>query len=118
MKPSGVNNLQNHDALKFKLYCGNESKQDLKPGSTVGYSLLIDGNDYYLLKLFLFEKYFFLVKNRNSNNNYTVFSTKGSENGTFRNPVGWAELPSNNSANIEIFIPILGSPIRMNLFPV
>jgi hypothetical protein len=83
----------------------------------VGYSLLIEGNQYYLMRLFLFDKYFFIVKKPNSNGEYTVYGSKLPNEPVFKNPLGTATLRPDFKSYLEVDIPLLGSPLFMSLFP-
>ncbi len=110
--------MKKQNALKFNLVSSYQEGDKMLEGKPVGYSLLIDGNQYYLMKLFLFDKYFFIVKNRNSDSDYTIYGTKFPNESIFKNPIGSAYLMAESNSYIEVSIPLLGSPIYMNLFPV
>jgi hypothetical protein len=109
--------MKRQNALKFNLVSGRQESGNIVEDKGVGYALLIEGNEYYLMKLFLFDKYFFIVKNANSPKTYTVFGTKFPNEPLFKNPIGSAELIDENSSHIEVSIPLLGGPFYMSLYP-
>lgn len=109
--------MQNQ-ALKFEVVTAKKVSEKLADQTSAGYSLLIDGNNYYLLKLFLFEKYFFIVKNQSQQKqDYTVYSSKYPNEPKFLNPVGTARLRPEMKDHLEIQIPLIGSSLFMSLYP-
>ncbi len=108
--------MQNQ-ALKFEVITAKKVTDKLVDPTAAGYSLLIDGNQYYLLKLFLFEKYFFIVKNQSGQQDYTVYSSKFPNEAKFLNPVGSARLRPELKGHLEIHIPLIGPSLFMSLYP-
>lgn len=109
--------MKKKSAMKFEVMTGDLLAEKVVNQQSVGYSLLIDGNQYYVMRLFLFEKYFFIVKDKNSINEYTVFGSKLPNEPVFKNALGKATLRSEAKSYLEVDIPLLGSPIYMSLFP-
>ncbi len=110
--------MKKHDALKFDVVTGDPSGEKLSQETPAGYSLLIEGNQYYVMRLYLFEKYFFVVKNSGPKDEYTVYGSKLPKDAVFKNPLGTAVLRPDFKFFLEIDIPLLGRPLYMNLFPV
>ncbi len=109
--------MKHQNALKFNLVSGQQESGNIVEGKRVGYTLLIDGNQYYLMKLFLFDKYFFIVKDSESTKTYTVYGSKFPNEPVFKNAVGSAELIEETNSHIEVSIPLLGGPFYMSLYP-
>lgn len=109
--------MQNQ-ALKFEVVTAKKISEKLIDQTSAGYSLLIEGNNYYLLKLYLFEKYFFIVKNQSQpKQEYTVYSSKYPNQSKFLNPIGTARLRPELNDYLEIQIPLIDSSLFMSLYP-
>lgn len=109
--------MKKQNAIKFNMVTGNLNADKIHDEQTVGYSLLIEGNQYYLMRLFLFEKYFFIVKNSKAVNSYTVYGSKLPNEPVFKNALGTATLRPDCKSYLEVDIPLLGSLLYMSLFP-
>ncbi len=108
--------MQNQ-ATKHTVVVARKVGTDLVDPKVVGYSLLIEGNDYYLLRLFQWDDYYFVVKNRNSPNTYTIFASKQPNAPIFKCPVGQAKLHPDLKSYLEINFHLLGTSMFMDLFP-
>lgn len=85
-----------------------------------GYSLRFDGTNYYVLKLWIQqEKTYYINKNDENSEYYTVFSKKvigADESVRFLNPIGFARgMP--NKTHLEIVLPDFPRRYYMSLFP-
>ena len=114
-----IGGVLNYKASKFSLVTGerNNSNQ-IKHQQNVGYTLKIEGNDYYLVKIFFFDKYFFLVKDDSNAITYTIYSRHDENKNIFKHPVGRARIDKNLKSYIELYFPVLNQIFYMNLFPV
>ncbi len=109
--------MKDNNALKFDVVTGVPSGEKLSSEMPAGYSLLIEGNRYYVMRLHLFKNYFFVVKNQGPEDEYTVYRSKLPEKSVFKNPIGTATLRQDFKFYLEIDIPLLGCPVYMSLFP-
>jgi hypothetical protein len=85
-----------------------------------GYALHFDGTDYYVLKLwFQQERTYYISKNNEESDYYTVYSKKVQEAGDsvrFQNPIGFARgIPQKT--HLEVVLPDFPKHYYMSLFP-
>lgn len=108
----------NNKADKFSLVTGERTNlNQIKHQQKVGYTLKVENNDYYLVKLFFFDKYFFLVKDETNSISYTIFSKHDMDRKKFKFPIGRARIDKNLKSYIELYFPVLNQVFYMNLFP-
>jgi hypothetical protein len=105
---------------KFDVVIGTKSDNRLLTTKEVGYSLSFEGTNYYVLKLWVWAREtYYLVRNRDSDTRYTVFTKKidGEATPRFQNPVGFAWVPENLRTHLEIRFNIPSMHVYMSLFP-
>lgn len=108
------------NGTKYELVVGRKSNKQLANTLAAGQCFLNEGESHYTLKLMMFPgQTYFLVKNRNSPDRYTVFSKVIREEGTvrFQNPVGSGRLSEDLSTHMEIYFPVLRAQMFMSLYP-
>lgn len=105
---------------KFELFIGKEVQGKLEASKCVGSSLFQENEKHYTLRLMALPGItYYLVKNFESKDKYTLFARRQKdENGLrFSAPVGMARLKPELSSYLEIYIPVFKSKIYMSLFP-
>jgi len=88
----------------------------------VGFAVQFAGESHYVIRFLMFPSNpYFLIKNRDSQTDYTVFAKLVKEPAggpiRFQNPVGSGRLLSDLKSHLEIRFPLLGTHVFMNLFP-
>ncbi|MGK5085328.1 hypothetical protein WDW37_18740 [Bdellovibrionota bacterium FG-1] len=107
----------------YDLLLGKMINGELVNPLRAGYALSHEGESHYVLKLSMFpHQRYYLVKNRDSPSQYTVFSRRvvdptAREGARFQNPVGSGRLNAELKSYLEIRFPLLFGSIFMNLFP-
>jgi hypothetical protein len=108
---------------QYHLVIGKVVDGELVNPARAGSALSYEGESHYVLKLSMFpyQKYY-LVKNKDSTTQYTVFSRRvvdaaAREGARFQNPVGSGRLSPEIKSYMEIRFPLLFGSIFMNLFP-
>lgn len=105
---------------KHDVILGRKEASGLSNVKIAGFAKLNDGEAYYTLKLMMFpEQTYFIVKNKNSHDRYTVFSKKieDGDQVVFRHPVGSGQLSLEAQSYLEIYFPLTRSQVFMNLYP-
>lgn len=88
-----------------------------------GSATLYEGETHYVLRLYMFPRQtYYLVRNRNSDSQYTIFGHRvfdpKSESGVrFQNPVGSGRLGDSTENVLEIRLPLLARSLFMDLYP-
>lgn len=87
---------------------------------TAGYAYLPVGSDIYEVKLMMFPRHtYFLKQNRDSIHRYTVYSKRVWENSQTKlsSPIGFGSLSRDCQNFIEIYFPLLGRVLFLDLYP-
>lgn len=87
---------------------------------TAGYAYLPVGSDVYEVKLMMFPRHtYFLKQNRDSIHRYTVYSKRVWENSQTKlsSPIGFGSLSRDCQNFIEIYFPLLGRVLFLDLYP-
>lgn len=106
---------------KHEIFAGFKKEGSIDAKLLVGAAFKDNGTTYYKIRLMMFPGYtYYLVKNRDSADRYTVYSRSKSENNQtkFLNPVGSATLDSKLQSYLEIKFPLLRASMFMSLYPV
>ncbi|MCM0604503.1 MAG: hypothetical protein KA715_00260 [Xanthomonadaceae bacterium] len=103
---------------KYNILTGHLVGGSLQNPMHAGVAIHYEGDSYYLVRLNLFPRtWFYLSKNQESQNSYTVFTKKLEDCGSgvrLQNPVGKATL---HQYHIEISIPLLSKNLFLEIFP-
>lgn len=105
---------------KHEIFAGFKKEGNIEAKLLVGAAFKDDGITYYKIRLMMFPGYtYYLVKNHDSANRYTVYSRSRNENNQikFLNPVGSAALDSKLQSYLEIKFPLLRASMFMSLYP-
>lgn len=108
-----------NQADKHEIFTGFKKEGVIEAKLLVGAAFKDDGLSYYKIRLMMFPGYtYYLVKNRDSVDRYTVYSRLKNENGhqKFMNPVGSAGLDSKLQSYLEIKFPLLRASMFMSLY--
>lgn len=85
-----------------------------------GHALFFEGTNYYVLKLwFQPERIYFISRNGDSGDSYTIYGRKNddrSDQVSFQNPIGYAR-GMQDKTHLEIVLPDLPKRYYMSLFP-
>ena len=106
---------------KHEIFVGFKKENIIEAKLLVGAAFKDTGTTYYKIRLMMFPGYtYYLVKNRDSADRYTVYSRAITENNQmkFLNPVGSANLDSKLQSYLEVRFPILRASMFMSLYPV
>lgn len=107
-------------ADKHEIFAGFKKEGNIEAKLLVGAAFKDNGDTYYKIRLMMFPGYtYYLVKNRDSADRYTVYSRSKNENNQlkFLNPVGSADLDSKLQSYLEIRFPLLRATMFMSLYP-
>jgi hypothetical protein len=115
-----MNSPQN--LTKYNIYIGEKREGFLLNQKIAGFSLLFEGNNYYVMRLMMLpHTWYYLMKNRDSQANYTVYAKciRGPDGDVikFQDPVGSAELIDDLKTHLELKFPLFATSVFMNLFP-
>jgi hypothetical protein len=105
---------------KYDIVIGRRVEDKLLNTLTTGLSFLNEGEEFYSIKLMMFPgQTYYLAKNRNSPDRYTIFAKLLKDEGTtrFQNPVGSGRLNQDLPSHMELYFPVLRSQMYMCLFP-
>jgi len=105
---------------KHEIVIGRKQENELTNVLTSGQAFLREGDAFYTVKLMMFPgQTYYLVKNRESHDRYTVFAkqVKSDDAIKFQNPVGSGRLSQELSSYLEIYFPVIRSQMFMCLFP-
>jgi hypothetical protein len=104
----------------YEIVTGSVNKGDLEYTHSVGQAKLYEGNSYYVLKLAMYrEPSYFLVKNKGSLNEYTIYSKAKRDEGEtrFRDVVGYGRLRGDIKSYLELRFHLFNKSLFMSLFP-
>lgn len=106
--------VSKHNVVWAKNIDGKLSRQ-----VRAGDAFLHEDDDYYVLKLALFPFSYFIRKNKESDNQYTVFAKRVFHDDAARlqDPIGRARLCNDIKTHLQINIPLLRLNLYMCLFP-
>ena len=105
---------------KFELFIGKEVQGKIESSKCVGSSVFQEHERHYTLRLMALPGItYYLVKNYDSKDKYTLFARRQKdESGVrFSSPVGMARLKPELSSYLELYIPVFKAKIYMSLFP-
>jgi hypothetical protein len=105
---------------KHEIVIGRKQNGELTNALATGQAFLREGDNYYTVKLMMFPgQTYYLVKNKDSHDRYTVFAkqVKTEDTMKFQNPVGSGRLSLELSSHLEIYFPVIRSQMFMCLFP-
>lgn len=117
----------NNNEIKYELVTGFKKDGQLQNSLVAGSVYYDQGLRYYRLKLMMFPGLtYYMVKNRDSADKYTVYSKiikdhDAAKDGVkdsvkFQNPVGSGFLDPKLQSHLEIRFPVLRSQLFMSLF--
>jgi hypothetical protein len=105
---------------KYELFTGFRKESNIEAKLLVGSAFKDQGTFYYKIRLMMFPgQTYYLVKNRESVDRYTIYSrirTEGQET-RFLNPIGNGILDPKLHSFMELKFPLLKAQIYMNLYP-
>ena len=107
-------------SARYELVVAKKAEGQLTNSLVCGHAFLEEGDTYYTVKLMMFPgQSYYLSKNRDSQDRYTVFSklVHSEASVRFQNPVGSGRLSADLASYLEIYFPIFRSQIFMCLFP-
>ena len=109
-------------ATKLELVTAERSGGALMRQLLAGFAVQFEGESHYVVRLTMFPSNpYYLCKNRDSHDNYTVFAKMVADESTgairFQNPVGSGKLLPEMKSYLEIRFPLLGTSDFMNLYP-
>jgi hypothetical protein len=111
--------LQNNNT-KLEIFSARKQENELLSKRTAGFAFLSEESDIYEIKLFMFPKHtYFLKRNYNSIDHYTVFSKRVLENNETKvlNPIGMGRLSKSVNGHIEVFFPLISAVVYIDLVP-
>ena len=110
----------NSNLTKYDLYSGEKQNGTLADPKFAGFSLLFEGNLHYVVRLIMFpHTWYYLAKNRESQNGYTIYSKciRNADLIRFQDPVGVANLSDDLKTHLELKFHLFSQSVFMNLFP-
>jgi len=113
----------NNTEIRYELFTGFKKDDSLSNLHIAGAAFYEEDHKYYRLKLMMFPgQTYYMVKNRDSLDKYTVYSKVlkdqdgRSESLRFQNPVGTGYLDPKLHSHLEVSFPILRGALFMSLF--
>lgn len=106
---------------KYEIFSGFRKESTVEAKLLVGAAFKDEGATYYKIRLMMFPGYtYYLVKNRDAVDRYTVYSRMKIEGKEVRflNPVASGVLDSRLQSYLEIKFPLLRAHMYMSLYPV
>lgn len=106
--------------IKYNLFTGMRRGDGVDHKLAAGAVYCCPQTRLYRIKLMMFPGMtYFMQKNQNAHDRYTVFSKRSNNEGQVRlfAPVGSAALESSLHSYLEIKFPLLKTSIFMSLFP-
>ncbi len=106
--------------IKHEILIGRKQDGELTKTLVAGQAFLNEGDNFYTVKLMMFPgQTYYLMKNKDSQDRYTVFAkqVKTEDTMKFQNPVGSGRLSEDLTAYLEIYFPVIRSQMFMCLFP-
>ena len=108
------------DRTALEIVTGRRRDDQILHKRLVGHAYLPVGADTYEIKLMMFPRHtYFMRQTRDSVYRYTVFAKRFLENNDTKltNPVGYGRLASGLKNYVEIYFPILGRLVFLDLIP-
>ena len=109
-----------NQTTKYELVTGRKYNGELTNALVAGQAFLREGQTFYTIKIMMFPgQTYYLTKNKDSHDRYTVFAKIVSTEETikFQNPVGSGRLSTDLSSYLEFYFPVLRTQMFMSLFP-
>lgn len=109
-----------NQSTRYEILIGKKQDGELQKSLISGHAFLMEGDSHYTVKLMMFPgQTYYLTKNRDSHDRYTVFSklVQYDQESRFQNPVGSGRLSSELGSYLEIYFPVLKSQMFMCLYP-
>jgi hypothetical protein len=106
-------------STKYEIFTGFKKDGNLEAKLPAGAAFLDEGLNYYKIRLMIFpQTTYYLVKNKDAQDRYTVYSKLINEgqNTKFLNPVGGGILDRNLQSYLELKFPVLRAHLFMSLF--
>ncbi len=113
---------QKPNMTKYEIVIGRVTDGALVNPLLAGFAVQYEGEAHYVIRFTMFPNNpYYLSKNRDSQTHYTAFAKVVKDPTTnairFQNPIGSGKLPPDLKSNLEIWFPLLGTSVFMNLFP-
>lgn len=111
---------ESNEKTALEIMTGRKKLGKIFNKRTAGYAYLPVGSDVYEVKLMMFPRHtYFLKQNRDSMYRYTVYSKRVLENSQTKlsSPVGFGSLSRDCQNFIEIYFPLLGRVLFLDLYP-
>lgn len=108
------------DRTVLEIVTGRRRDDQILHKRLVGHAYLPVGADTYEIKLMMFPRHtYFMRRTRDSLYRYTVFAKRFLENGETKltNPIGFGQLSTSLKNFVEIYFPILGRLVFLDLIP-
>lgn len=108
-------------ADKHEIFSGFRKESTIEAKLLVGAAFKEENETFYKIRLMMFPGYtYYLVKNKNTGDRYTVYSRMKDEGNEVRflNPVGSGILNSKLQSYLEIRFPLFRAYLYMSLFPI
>ncbi len=108
-------------ADRHEIFTAFRKENSLEAKLLVGAAFKEENENFYKIRLMMFPgQVYYLVKNKDSNDRYTVFSKlkHNDHKICFLNPVGSGVLDSKLQSYLEVRFPLLRAYLYMSLFPV
>lgn len=108
------------DRTVLEIFTGRRREDSIIGKRIVGHAYLPVGSDIYEIKLMMFPRHtYFMRKNRESIYRYTVFAKRFLQDGETKltNPVGFGRLSLSLKNYVEIYFPLLGRLVFLDLIP-
>ena len=104
----------------LELFTGRRREDHIVHKRIVGHAYMPVGSDIYEMKLMMLPRHtYFMRQSRDSIYRYTVFAKRFLENGETKltNPVGFGQLSVDLKNYIEIYFPLFGRLVYLDLVP-
>jgi hypothetical protein len=104
---------------KHEIFTGFRKDTNIEAKLLVGAAFKDENTNYYKIRLMMFPGFtYYLVKNKDSVDRYTIFSRMVQEKGQtkFLNPVGSGTLDPKLLSYLELRFPMLRATLYMSLF--
>lgn len=111
---------QNVERVLLEVSTGKVHENSLSKKHLAGHAYLPAGSNVYEIKLMMFPRHtYFMRENRKSANHYTIFSKRQTEENETRlsNPVAFGRLSMRVKNFVEIYVPLLGRVLYLDLIP-
>ncbi len=127
MKERNVMNMEskasptlNPDRTVLEMLTGRRRGNEITSRRLVGHAYLPVGSDTYEIKLMMLPRHtYFMRQTRDSIHRYMVFAKRFMENGGTKltNPVGFGRLDVDLKSYVQIYFPLLGRVVYLDLVP-